>query len=169
MIESSVDTVCDVLRAAAPAIVLDIPHMWTGWVRRLVVGCDEVVIVATPDLASLRNAKNLIDTLRIARPNDRRPHLVMNMVGVPKRPEIAIVEFAKALDMQPAARIDFMPDLFGAATNNGQMIAEAAAKSKPAEQFRELAGLILGRAEARLQKRSLLEPLLARIARKKTG
>jgi pilus assembly protein CpaE len=165
--ETSLDMLGDILRGAAPAIIYDVPHMWTSWVRRLVVGADEVVIVASPDLASLRNAKNMIDVLRQARPNDRRPHLVMNMVGVPKRPEIALTEFAKALDMQPSARIDFAPDLFGAAMNNGQMIAEVSAKSKPAEQFAELASLVMGRSEARSAKKSLLEPLLARIGRKK--
>jgi pilus assembly protein CpaE len=166
--EASLDTLGDILRGAAPAIIYDVPHMWTGWVRRLVVGADEVVIVASPDLASLRNAKNLVDVLRVARPNDRRPHLVMNMVGVPKRPEIALAEFCKALDLQPSAKIDFAPDLFGAATNNGQMIAEVSAKSKAAEQFAELAGIVMGRAEARGAKKSLLEPLLSRIGRKKS-
>jgi pilus assembly protein CpaE len=166
--EASLDTLGDILRSAAPAIIYDVPHMWTGWVRRLVVGADEVVIVASPDLASLRNAKNLVDVLRVARPNDRRPHLVMNMVGVPKRPEIALAEFSKALDLLPSAKIDFAPDLFGAATNNGQMIAEVSAKSKAAEQFAELAGLVMGRTEARSAKKSLLEPLLSRIGRKKS-
>ncbi len=142
--------------------------MWTGWVRRLVIGADDVIIVASPDLASLRNAKNLTDVLRQARPNDRKPLLVMNMVGVPKRPEIALTEFSKALDLQPSARIDFMPELFGAAMNNGQMIAEISAKSKPAEQFADLAALVLGRSETRSSKKSLLEPLLARIGRKKS-
>jgi pilus assembly protein CpaE len=165
--EASLDTLGDILRGAAPAIVFDVPHMWTGWVRRLVVGADEVVIVASPDLASLRNAKNMADVLRQARPNDRRPHLVMNMVGVPKRPEIAIAEFSKALDLAPAAKIDFQPELFGAAMNNGQMISELSAKSKPVEQFKELANVVMGRTEARAAKKSMLEPLLARISRKK--
>jgi pilus assembly protein CpaE len=165
--EASLDTLGDVLRGAAPAIVYDVPHMWTGWVRRLVIGADDVVIVATPDLASLRNAKNMIDVLRVARPNDRRPHLVMNMVGMPKRPEISVVEFAKALDLQPVAKIDFQPDLFGAAMNNGQMIAEVSAKSKAAESFADIASTVMGRAQVQISKKSMLEPLLARIGRKK--
>jgi pilus assembly protein CpaE len=165
--EASLDTLGDLLRAAAPMIIYDVPHMWTSWVRRLVVGCDDIVIVASPDLTSLRNAKNMVDVLRQARPNDRKPHLVMNMVGVPKRPEIALAEFSKALDLTPIAKIDFQPDLFGAAMNNGQMISEVSAKSKAAEQFAELAGVITGRMEAKAPKKSLLDPLLARINRKK--
>jgi pilus assembly protein CpaE len=166
--ESSLDNLLDLLRASAPAIIFDVPHLWTSWVRRLLVGADDIVVVATPDLASLRNTKNLFDVLRVARPNDRKPLLVLNMVGVPKRPEISVVEFAKALDIQPAVKIDFAPDLFGQASNNGQMIAEISAKSKQAEAFKELAGIALGKVEVRSQKKSLLEPLLQRIALKKS-
>ena len=107
-----------------PCIVLDVPHLWTAWVRRTLVGADEIVIVAAPDLASLRNAKNLFDVLRQARPNDRKPKLVLNQVGMPKRPEIAAAEFAKALGTELAAVMPFDAQLFGTAANNGQMIAE---------------------------------------------
>jgi pilus assembly protein CpaE len=165
--ENGLDALGDLLRAAAPAIVFDVPHLWTGWARRLVIGADEIVIVATPDLASLRNAKNLVDTLRQTRPHDQAPRLVLNMVGVPKRPEIAVADFAKAIDMQPAARIDFQPELFGAATNNGQMIAEVSAKSKPAEAFRDLATLVMGKSEVKQARKSMLQPLLQRLQRKR--
>ena len=58
-----------------------------------------------PDLANLRNAKNMVDLLRGARPNDRRPFYCLNQVGVPKRPEITPADFAKALE-DAAARGD---------------------------------------------------------------
>ena len=50
-----------------------------------------------PDLANLRNAKNLLDLLKAARPNDRRPSYCLNQVGIPKRPEIKPADFAKAV------------------------------------------------------------------------
>ncbi len=81
-------------------------------------------MVAGPDLANLRNAKNMVDLLRAARPNDHRPYYCLNQVGVPKRPEITPADFAKALEDQPLAVIPFEPQIFGTAANNGQMIAE---------------------------------------------
>jgi pilus assembly protein CpaE len=81
-------------------------------------------VVAGPDLANLRNAKNLVDLLRSSRPNDQRPHYCLNQVGVPKRPEITPADFAKALESEPLAVIPSEPQLFGPAANNGQMIAE---------------------------------------------
>ena len=88
------------------------------------VGADEILIVAEPDLANLRNAKNLLDLLKASRPNDHRPHYCLNQVGVPKRPEISTSDFAKALEDEPLAVIPFEPQVFGTAANNGQMIAE---------------------------------------------
>ena len=167
--ETAFDGIVDILRATVPCIVMDVPHVWTGWTRRLLIGADEVVLVAAPDLANLRNAKNILDTLRIARPNDARPRLVLNCVGVPKRPEISAADFAKAVDMDPVAVIPFEPRLFGTAANNGQMIAEVEASSKIAESLTELARIVTGRSELRKPKRGMLAPLLDRLARKKAS
>ena len=49
--------------ASIPCVVLDVPHQWTAWTKRILVGADEILVVAGPDLANLRNAKNLIDLL----------------------------------------------------------------------------------------------------------
>ena len=57
--ETALDGLIDILRASIPAIVLDVPHAWTRLDRRTLIGADELVIVAAPELASLRNAKNL--------------------------------------------------------------------------------------------------------------
>jgi pilus assembly protein CpaE len=142
-----------------PAFVFDVPHLWTGWSRNVLVRADEIVVVASPDLANLRNAKNLIDTLTLARPNDPKPRLVLNQVGVPKRPEISAAEFAKALDVPPLATFAFDPNLFGTANNNGQMIAEVQPKSKAQEAFLEMAKQLMGRQEARQAKKSFLASL----------
>ncbi len=98
------DSIYNSLRATVPCIVLDIPHQWTGWTRRTLISADEILVVAGPDLANLRNAKNLLDLLKAARPNDHRPSYCLNQVGVPKRPEIKPADFAKALDDAPARR-----------------------------------------------------------------
>ena len=122
----------EVARGNVPVVVVDLPHQWTGWVRRQLREADDVVIVATPDLANLRNAKNLAEVLRASRPNDAPPRLVFNQVGMPKRPEIKLEEFAKALDLEIAATIGFDAALFGNAANKGLMIGELDAKHQVA-------------------------------------
>ncbi|HKF99908.1 MAG TPA: CtpF protein [Xanthobacteraceae bacterium] len=159
------DAILDILRTSVPCIVLDVPHMWTGWSKRALVAADDILIVACPDLANLRNAKNLIDVLRVARPNDYRPHYCLNQVGVPKRPELKPADFAKALEVQPTAVIPFEPQLFGTAANNGQMIAEMAANHRTTETFRQLAQLLTGRAEVK-RSRNLLAPFINKLKRR---
>lgn len=167
--EAAFDPMFDILRATTPCAVLDLPHQWSAWSRHVLLSADEVVLVAAPDLANLRNAKTLLDTLRHARPNDRPPKLVLNCVGVPRRPEIAVPEFAKTMELQPTAVIPFEPKLFGTAANNGQMLAEIEPNSKVVEIFDNLARSVMGRMELRRSRKGLFSPLLDRIARKKAG
>jgi cellulose biosynthesis protein BcsQ len=91
--ETAFDSLIDILRANTPCVILDIPHIWTAWARRMLVNADEIVIVAAPDLANLRNTKNMLDMLRSARAHHERPKLIMNCVGIPKRPEISVNDF----------------------------------------------------------------------------
>ena len=130
------------IRSTAPFVVLDLPHTWSSWMRRTLISADEVVVVATPDLASLRNAKNMIDLIKQGRPNDAPPRLVLNQVGLPGRPEIPAKEFGNALGIHPSLIIPFDAKTFGAAANNGQMILDAGAKSKAAEAFQTLAQIV---------------------------
>jgi pilus assembly protein CpaE len=161
------DSVCDVLRSTVPCIVLDVPHIWTGWAKRTLVAADDILIVAAPDLANLRNTKNLMDLLRAARPNDNRPQYCLNTVGVPKRPEIKPADFAKALECEPLAVIPFEPQVFGTAANNGQMISEVSSGHRAAETFRGLAQTLTGRAEVKRSRGAgLLTPLIEKLKRR---
>ena len=162
------DSIFDSLRATVPCVVLDVPHQWTGWSKQTLIGADEILIVAAPDLANLRNTKNLYDLLKAARPNDHLPRYCLNQVGVPKRPEIKAADFAKALEDEPVATIPFEPQLFGAAANNGQMIAEISAGHRTAETFRQLAQLLTGRAETKKPRSGLLSPLMDKLLRRQT-
>jgi pilus assembly protein CpaE len=165
--EASFDSLVDAMRASTPWVVIDVPHQWSGWARRMLVFADEVVVIASPDLANLRNAKNLIDNVKGARLNDAPPRLVLNGVGMLKRPEIAAAEFAKAVETGPTAVIPHDAKLFGAAANNGQMIAEIEPNGKTAQVFADLASALAGRTDVRKPKRGVLEPLIARLGRKR--
>ena len=150
------DAIFDTLRTTMPCIVLDVPHQWSGWTKRALIAADDILIVAAPDLANLRNAKNMFDLLKASRPNDRAPLYCLNQVGVPKRPEIAAGEFAKAIESPPIAAIPFDPQIFGSAANNGQMLAEVNAKAKAVEGLEQLAQIISRRDPPPAPKKTLL-------------
>lgn len=158
------EIVIDRVRRSAPFVVLDMPHVWTPWVRQTLLSTDEVVVVATPELASLRNAKNMIDRIKNARPHDQPPIVVLNMTGIAKRPEIPVKDFGEALGIEPSVVLPFEPQMFGMAANNGQMIGEMAAASKTGIALEELAARLCGRQVVAKKKSSLIErlPMLKR-------
>ncbi len=153
--------VLEQVRGSVPFMVLDLPHIWTDWFKSTVISADELVIVAGPDLASLRNGKNLIDFLKAARPNDNPPKLVLNMVGLPKRPEIPPKDFGQAIGLEPTLVLPFDAQLFGTAANNGQMIFDVAPESKVAQGLDQLAAQLTGR-EIQTAKPSMLKKLLGK-------
>ena len=165
----SCETVIDVVRDSAPWIALDVPHVWTEWAKELVMRADHVVVTAVPDIANLRNAKNLIDQIKASRPNDRPPLLVLTQVGLSKRPEVALDDFGAAVGLAPGIVIDFDAQLFGTAANNGQMIEEVSSRSKAAEAFRKLAALLTDRSERNTERPSSLWSMLARLKGAKPG
>ncbi|PDT48693.1 MULTISPECIES: CpaE family protein [Sinorhizobium] len=158
--------ILEILQRSAPVSVLDVPHGWSDWTRSVLGEADEVVITAVPDLASLRNTKNLLDALKKLRPNDRAPHLVLNQVGMPKRPEIAPNEFCESLELEAAAIIPFDAVLFGNAANSGRMIAEIDRKSPAAETFSQLAHLLTGRTAIKKARKGGLGKVLAKLGRR---
>lgn len=158
--------IIDIIQRNAPVSVFDVPHLWTDWTRKVLCNVDEIVITASPDLANLRNTKNLYDTLAKLRPNDSRPLLVLNQVGVPKRPDIAPDVFCEPLGVEPVAIIPFDAQLFGEAANSGLMIAEASARSPIAESMSQLAHVVTGRAEVKKRRKAGLSGLMGLLARK---
>lgn len=152
--ERDLEQIVEISQKTVPMVVLDIPHAWTGWIRHALTTIDEIVIVAEPDLANLRNAKSLVDTLRALRPADSEPHLVINKAAMPKRPEISPSEFAASIECRLSGQIGFDPATFGTAANNGQMLAEVSAGHKANEAFRSLGRIVSGRAKVEAQGKS---------------
>jgi pilus assembly protein CpaE len=143
--EGTVGRLIEVAQGSVPFLVLDMPRQWTAWTRNTLNLVDEVVITATPDLASLKVTKSIIDSLKRARPSDPPPKIVLNQVGMPKRPEIKPQAFAEALQLGPDACIPFDAHLFGTAANNGQMVAEVSPGAAAAKSFAGLAEMLTSR------------------------
>jgi pilus assembly protein CpaE len=157
------DSIFDTLRMTTSCIVLDVPHQWSGWTKRALVGADDILIVAEPDLANLRNTKNMLNMLKASRPNDRPPLYCLNQVGMPRRPEINARGFVKTIESPPIAAIPFDSRLFGMAANNGQMIAEISANHRTAKMFLQIAQRLTGRGETKKQRGSFFSPIIRKL------
>lgn len=150
----------------ASVVALDLPLDWRASTRALIAEADQLVITAEPDLANLRNAKNLIEAARMLRAQEAPPLLVLNKLHMPRRPEISPRDFGAAVELEPAALIEFDAQLFGSAANNGLMIGEISAKSKHAELFRMLGEMLSGKTALPKRQTGLLKPLMSRLSRK---
>lgn len=152
--ERSFEQIIELSQKQVPCVILDIPHIWTDWVRYTLAAVDEVVIVAEPDLANLRNAKSLADVVKGLRPGESEPLLVINKAGIPRRPEIPAEEFAATIECRLIGQIAFEAALFGTAANNGQMIAEVSATHKINDLLRTIGLEVTGRSAAEAQSRA---------------
>ncbi len=143
--KDALETVLEVVRKSVPYVVVDVPNIWAPWSKHTLAHADDIVIVSTPELASLRNTKNLIDHLKTVRKNDQAPILVLNQVGLPKRPEVPPAEFGKAVGVTPSYIIPHDAQTFGTASSNGQMVFEVSAKAEGSQQLVALSEKLTGR------------------------
>lgn len=161
--DQAFETVIDVVRGAAPTIVVDVPHVWTGWSKRLLQSADQIVITATADLASFRNTKNLVDIISGARPNDSPPMLVINQFDA-KLSSVQPQQFEEHVGLRPSIVFGWEPQLFHTAATNAAPIVQVGAKTKTAQSIRDLTSLVLGRTQT-LSKKSKFS--LAGLVKKK--
>jgi pilus assembly protein CpaE len=136
------------VRRMASFVVLDLPRSWEPWVRDVLIEADELVAVAEPDLASLRDTKNMLEFIGSSRGNESPTHLVLNKVGVPKRPELSEKEFREGAAITAEVSVPSDPGAFGGAMNNGELVFKTSANSKVVPAINEIARMVSGRAGA---------------------
>jgi pilus assembly protein CpaE len=144
--DQAFETVIDVVRGAAPTVVVDVPHVWTGWSKRLLQTADQIVITATADLASFRNTKNLVDIISGARPNDSPPLLIVNQFDA-KLSSVQPAQYEEHVGLKPAIILGWEPQLFHTAATNASPILQVGTKTKTAQALRELTSIVLGRSQ----------------------
>jgi len=158
MYMDALDRLLELVRRRSSFVVLDVPHRWAPWAQQLLMDADEVVVVGSLDLASLRDTKNLIERLKEKRGDSAPVHMVLNKVGAAKRTELSPKDFENATQLKPLAVVPYSPDLFGQASNNGQMIGEVNKRHRVTETIRQLAVQLSGRRPS-VKKKSILSRL----------
>jgi pilus assembly protein CpaE len=153
--ESAFVRVIELAQTSVPFVVLDVPHIWTSWAKKTLLMADDVIITAMPDLANLRNAKNLVELLKQARPNDGPPKLVLNQVGAPKRSEVKPTKFAEALEIEVITCVPYEPSTMSTAANQGRMVADTSASSAVAKSFSKIAQTFTRHPAAKSTRKSL--------------
>ena len=116
-------------------------------------GADEAVLVVAPDIANIRDARNLLDFLTGKRGESRATRLIINKSDLAKRTKLLPKDISNTLGVQPIANIPFDPVVFIEASNDGKMVGERFKSHKLVGTFTDLAmklgarGSVKGRPE----------------------
>jgi len=154
---AAMEQLVDIMSQRVPFVVLDLPSRWSDWISQALIMADETVIVATPDLVSLRDVQNWLRHLNEKRGDQRHARIVLNKVGRAKKSELSEKDFEGATEGPVFGVVPHDPVVFDTASNNGQALGQMNAKSKPALAFMELGRKLSGRhVAARKKKKGLL-------------
>jgi pilus assembly protein CpaE len=139
----ALDKILDMLRQMAGIVILDLPHNYSPWVSQFLIEADETVVVATPDLISFRNVKNIKDT--IGKLRETNPFkLVFNKYDSNRKNQLSKKDFSETLGINPLVTFSYEPDSFGEAINNGQMVCEVEPTSDLSLSFKAFSEKLSG-------------------------
>jgi pilus assembly protein CpaE len=137
--DETVEKAVDLCRQIAKLVIVDVPHVWTGWSESLMIGADEAVVVVAPDIANIRDARNMLDFLTGKRGENRATRLIINKSDLAKRTKLLPKDISNTLGVQPIANIPFDPVVFIEASNDGKMVGERFKSHKLVGTFTDLA------------------------------
>ena len=141
----SIELLLGLVRKLSNFVVLDLPNVWHSWVQELLLQADETVIVAYPDLAGVRNTKNMLEFLEDGRGVDTPARLLLNKIGASKKTELRVKDFETAVERVPLLSIQYEPIVFGTAMNNGELVVTANKHGKVTQKLMRLSKEISGR------------------------
>lgn len=125
-------------------VILDVPHIWTDWVRQTLVEADQTVVVSTLELSALRDVKNIVDYLNQQRGEASKVKTVLNHRWLSRKVEVPAKEFTDVVGAAPSSVVPHDPALFGQAANTGQPIGELNRKHAATQVHISLASELLG-------------------------
>ena len=154
----------DQARLLAKYVVLDLPHGWAPWTAEALAAADRVVLVAAPDLPSLRNARTLLGLVQKMRPNDEPAQLVLNRMPVRGKPLVSKNDFSRVLDRKNILTLP-CDDAAASAEMAGRVLAEDTPGSAIAGAIELLTAGLVGHeptAKRKMARNSLIGRLFSR-------
>ncbi|MBT3702845.1 MAG: AAA family ATPase, partial [Alphaproteobacteria bacterium] len=114
---AAMEQLVDIMSQRVPFVVLDLPSRWSDWISQALIMADETVIVATPDLVSLRDVQNWLRHLNEKRGDQRHARIVLNKVGRAKKSELSEKDFEGATEGPVFGVVPHDPVVFDTASN----------------------------------------------------
>lgn len=134
-------TVLPLLMNMASYVIADTAAAADDTLSEILTSADEIVLVMTPDILSLRNTFNLIDTLRTETNVRARLHVVLNREGVRGGLDVGVIE--KQLGQKIAISIPDDTPLATYALNRGVPFIGSHPQSLLSRRINALADLLV--------------------------
>ncbi len=120
----SIEALVNRIMQKFPVVVVDLSGSSEAVQKRLMARASEIVVVATPMLSSLRNARTLIGELKTLKGHLKEVDLIMSMRGMAPSEEVPAADIKAALDMEPSAIIPYAPKIFAASEAAGKAVGQ---------------------------------------------
>lgn len=119
-----VETLVNRLMQKYPIVVIDLSHAPVSVQKRLMARSAETVVVTTPILSALRNARTLLSEIKAMKMHTKEIDLVVNMQGMAGAEEVPVKDIKTALGIDPAATIAYQPKVFVASETVGKHVGQ---------------------------------------------
>ncbi|MFH1158895.1 MAG: type II secretion protein ATPase [Pseudomonadota bacterium] len=109
-----------------PVVIVDLSQAIRPVQKRLLERAARIVMVTTPMLSALRNARTLLGETKTLKAHLKETDLVVNMRGMASSEEIPAREIKEALGMgiEPSATLPYMPKIFSASEASGKAVGQ---------------------------------------------
>ena len=108
-----------------PLVIADLSCALPAVQKRFLTRSAHIIVVSTPMIAALRNARTLMRELKTMRAGLQHVDAVVNMQGAADGYDVSMSDIAKVLEKEPAVKIPFLPKLFMEAEVTGKVTSFA--------------------------------------------
>ncbi len=127
-----------------PVVVVDLSGASQLVQKRVLSRASEVVVVSTPMLTALRNARSLMSEIKSIKASLKEVDFVVNMRGMATGEEVPAKDIDAAMGAPPAAIIPYEPKIFVASETSGKAVG----RSKDAQKITGILMPIAGKASS---------------------
>ena len=140
----TLESLIDFIMATYPVLVIDLSGASVAMKSVVLSRANEIVLVSSPTLPSLRSARTLMHEIKTLRGgDDTEIDLVINMHGFSPKFEVSKSDIELALERKPSVFIPFNPDMFVGAESDGRKMTEEKGGMSVVESILPLVSKIL--------------------------
>lgn len=120
------EAVIDKLMVKSPVVIVDLSGAEASVKRRVMARSNQIILVTTPTVTSLRFARSLLKDIGDARGGDiAEVSMIVNMQGKSKGNEVPKAHIEEAMDFKVSGHIPYHPDVFMGADTEISKLAKS--------------------------------------------